>query len=146
LDEFSTAIQELDALPSFQPIKAGFSILGQMQWAQAVAYFKKHNDYIARVRNNVGGHFGRKSGKVAIASLLPDATGSLEVAFNDKGGGAKLFFANEIVATAALRHVPGSTILAKCRRLFRHALVGYRKATWAVDCISAFYLWERFGK
>jgi hypothetical protein len=52
---------------------------------------------------------------VAIANLLPDAAGSLDVVFTDKGGGAKLNFAHEIVATGALRHVPGPTIAAKCR-------------------------------
>jgi hypothetical protein len=146
LHEFSIVIQELDELPSFQPIKVGFDPLAQTHWNRAAAYFKKHHSYIARMRNNVGGHFGKAAGKVAVANLLPDAAGSLDVVFTDKGGGAKLNFAHEIVATGALRHVPGSTIAARCRNLFRHAVVGYRKATWAVDSITASYLWERFGR
>lgn len=146
LHEFATAIQELDQLPSFQAIKADFNVVVAKHWVSAVVYFKDHANYIARMRNNVGGHFGRASAKAAIAHLLPDAAGSLEVIFTNRGGGAKLFFANEIVATGALYHVPGSCVSAKSRRLVRHALVAFRKATRAVDCIVYAYLWERFGR
>lgn len=146
LYEFATLIRELDELPSFQSIRAKFDAVAERQWERATTYFHKYNRYVARLRNNVGGHFGSEAGESAIKSLLPDAVGSLEVRFTDKGGGATLFFATEIAATGTLRHVPGATIPAKARRLVRHALVAYRWATRAVDCIAVYYLWERFGK
>jgi hypothetical protein len=90
LHEFTKAIQELDKLPSFQPIKVGFDSAARVHWSRAVVYFKKHDSYIARLRNNVGGHFAKPSAKEAISHLLPDATGSLEVIFTSDGGGAKL--------------------------------------------------------
>jgi hypothetical protein len=145
LHEFSEVIRELDRLPSFQRIKAGFDSDVLNFWMGAVTYFNKHDSYIARLRNNVGGHFGMDAAKVAIRNLLPDASGGIEVTFTDKGGGAKLLFAHEIVATGALGHVPGPNIQAKSRRLVLRALVAYRKATRAVDCIAVAYLWDRFG-
>jgi hypothetical protein len=121
-------IRELDDFPAFQPVKAEFDVKARIHWDRAVNYFRKHYNYIARMRNNVGGHFGKAAGKSAITHLLPDAIGSLEVIFTEHGGGARLLFATEIVATGALYHVPGSTIEAKSRGLTRHALVAYRKA------------------
>jgi len=146
LHEFATVLRELDQLPSFQPIRARFDVVARTHWTHAVAYFQKNDRYIARIRHHVGGHFGINAAELAIENLLPEAVGALEVFFTQKGGGAKLFFANEIAATGTLRHVRGDTIPARARRLVCHALVAYRKAVWAVDCIAASYLWERFGK
>jgi len=139
LHEFSEVIQQLDGLQDFQRIKSGFDDEVGKHWKNSVEYFKRQHAYIARLRNNVGGHFGRSAAKVAIANLMPDASGGLEVTFTDHGGGAKLFFAHEIVATGALGHVPGGTIQAKSRKLVLRALVAYRKATRAVDCIAVAY-------
>jgi hypothetical protein len=146
LHEFSEVIQKLDGLREFQRIKGGFDDDVGKHWNASVRYFKAQHGYIARLRNNVGGHFGKSAAMVAIANLMPDASGGLEVTFTDHGGGAKLFFAHEIVATGALGHVQGANIQAKSRKLVRRALVAYRKATWAVDCIAVSYLWNRFGR
>ncbi len=146
LYEFAAVIRELDQMPSFQIIRAEFDAVAERQWKRAVTYFQKYDRYVARLRNNVGGHFGSEAGESAIKNLLPDAVGRLEVRFTDRGGGATLFFATEIAATGTLCHVPGATIPAKARRLVRHALVAYRCATRAVDCIAVYYLWERFGR
>jgi hypothetical protein len=100
---------------------------------------------VKRLRNNVGGHFGRAAGEEALKHLLPDAAGCIEVRFSKTGGGAKLGFTTELAATGTLCHVPGSSIPAKARRLYRHALVGYRMAVRAVDCVTVMYLWDRFG-
>ncbi len=146
LYEFAMLIKELDEMASFQVIRGRFDAIAGRQWDRATAYFEKYSRYVVRLRNNVGGHFGSNAGESAIKNLLPDAVGSLEVRFTDKGGGAALYFATEIAATGTLRHVPGATIPAKARRLVRHALVAYRHATRAVDCIAVYYLWDRFGK
>jgi hypothetical protein len=146
LHEFAIAIERLDQYPSFQPIKAVFHALSKKHWNRAVKYFRKHKSYIARLRNNVGGHFGPEAAKSAISHLLPDVVGTIEVTFTNGGGGAKLLFAHEIAATGALYHVPGADTAAKSRRLIRQAVVGYRKAIWAVDCIGVEHLWDRFGR
>jgi len=145
LHEFAATLYEIDALPSFQPIKKAFDTTALRHWTRSVAYFTKHSGYIARVRNNVGAHFGRKAATIAISNLLPDSVGSLEVVFTVRGGGGKLHFAHELVATGTLRHIPGASSTARARKLVRHALVSYRKATWAVDCIAVFHLWNKFG-
>lgn len=147
LFEFGALILELDQMPAFQDVRKKFDAVAEGQWERAASYFQKYDRYVKRLRNNVGGHFGSQAGELAIKNLLPDAVGSLEVRFTDMGkGGATLFFATEIAATGTLCHVPGATVPAKARRLLRHALVAYRWATRAVDCITVYYLWERFGK
>jgi hypothetical protein len=146
LYEFAAVIRELDQMPSFQIVRAKFDSGAERQWKGATTYFRKYNRYVARLRHNVGGHFGSEAGESAIKSLLPDAVGSLEVRLTDKGGFPTMFFATEIAATGMLSHVPGATIPAKVRRLLRHAFVAYRWAMRAVHCIAVYYLWERFGK
>jgi hypothetical protein len=146
LHEFADTLQKLNQLPSFQPIKARFDKVSRIHWARAIAYFHKSGSYIARIRNQVGGHFGAKGGQSAVECLLPDASGAIELILTDNGGGAKLLFATELVATRTLRQVPGPTSTARARKLVRHAVVGYRKAVWAVDCITVNYLWDRFGR
>jgi len=145
LHEFSTVLYQLDQLSSFQPIRARFDPLAETYWARAISYFRKYDAYIARLRHHVGGHFGQKAAELAIKNLSGDSVGAIEVAFYVKGAGAKLLFAKEVVATGTLRHVPGKTIPEKARRLVRHAVVAYRKAAWAVDCVTKTYLWDRFG-
>jgi hypothetical protein len=146
LHEFASVLSEIDQLPSFQVVRAGFSTTSQRHWPRALTYFRRHERYIARIRHNVGGHFGKQAAALALANLLPNALGKLEIALYGQGGGAKLFFTNEIAATATLLHVRGTNSEAKARRMIRHALVAFRHATFAVDCITANYLWDRFGK
>jgi len=111
-------------------------------------YFKKQHKKIARVRHHVGGHFGLQAAQHAIESLLPEASGSLEIAlYHHGGGGAKLKFASEIAATAMVRNVTtGRDVQEKVRHLIRMALLAYRHAVRAVDCVTVAYLWDRFGK
>jgi hypothetical protein len=144
--EFATILDDLDQLPSFQAIRARFDQTAERIWKQSLRYFRAHKQYITRMRHHVGGHFGKQAAKLAIENLLPDAIGSMEVAFYDGGGGAKLFFASELAATAALRNVRASTSQAKARKMLRHSLVAYRHAAWAVDCITTTYLWDKFGR
>lgn len=72
LYEFAALIRELDQMPSFQIIRAKFDAVAERQWKRAVTYFQKYNRYVARLRNNVGGHFGSEAGESAIKNLLPD--------------------------------------------------------------------------
>ncbi len=146
LHEFTGDLDELDRLPAFQPIRARFHKAAQRNWARALTYFQRHDRYIARMRHNVGGHFGKQAADAAVHNLLKDAVGSIEiVVYGPRAAGAKLHFANEIAATAALRNIPGSSSQTKARKMMRRAIIGYRHAVRAVDCIIANYLWQRFG-
>ena len=51
-----------------------------------------------------------------------------------------MFVANEIAATAALRNVKGANSEVKARTMMRHAVVAYRYAARAVDCVIVTYL------
>jgi hypothetical protein len=145
LYEFGEVLQSLEDLPSFIPVKARFSAMARKHWTHSIDYFRKYDRYVARLRNNVGGHFRKQAGMFAIEHFRPEVTGKLEVAFYGGGGGAKLFFADEIAATSALRQVSGKTSEVRARKLVRHSLVAYRQAVRAVDCIVGEYLWDRFG-
>jgi hypothetical protein len=147
LFEFTCVLEELELLPSFQPIRARFSDIAEYHWKRALKYFGKHKQYVQRMRHHVGGHFGKQAAQLAIRSIHSDSIGSLEIAFYSWGkGGAKLFFANELAATATLRHVSGENSDSKARKLVRHSIIAYRYAVRAVDCIIATHVWNRFGK
>jgi hypothetical protein len=146
LHEFAVTLQELDRLPSFQALKSKFSKTALSHWTRAIDYFRKYEKNIARIRHHAGGHFRKPAGAQAIDHLQSDALGCLEVADYAKGGGAKLFFAHELAATAVVENVRGKTVAAKASKLLRYAVVGYRHSAWAVDCITSTYLWPRFGK
>jgi hypothetical protein len=145
LVEFSEALRLLNAWSEFDSIKQSFGPDAQSIWTRSVTYLDRH-DYFKLIRNDIGGHFGSKAARYAIENFLPFASGAMEVNLYGRRGGAKLMFASEIAATALMRHLKGRTSQAKVQRLFRRVLVAYRHAVWAVDCISVFYLWDRFGK
>ena len=146
LHEFGEVLRDLENLPSFAPVKAHFSPMALRHWVRAIDCFQKYDRYVARLRNNVGGHFRRQAGIFAIENFWPDVTGKLELVHYGDGGGAKLFFATGIATTATLRQVSGATSAAKARKLVRHSVVAYRHAVWAVNCIVNDYLWDRFGQ
>jgi len=145
LHEFTIALDELDRLPSFQPVRSAFNEVAQYHWARALKYFRKHESYVARMRHHVGGHFGKQAADLAVRNLDSGSIDSIEIVSYGSAGGAKLLFASEIAATATLRNIKGDSSQAKARKMMRRAIVGYRHAVWAVDCIIRFYLWDRFG-
>jgi hypothetical protein len=145
LHEFTNILSELDQLPSFGSIRARFNETSERHWVRALVYLRKHERYVARMRHHVGGHFGKQAAVLAVENLVADQVGSVEIALYGAGGGAKLFFASEIAVTALLKNVRGDTSLEKARRMIRHAIVAFRHAVRAVDCITAHYLWQRFG-
>lgn len=147
LHEFTNVLEGLGKLPGFQLVRAQFNRETERYWVRALRYFQKHKRYVERMRHNVGGHFGKQAAQSALQNLVPEAFGSLELAFYSwGGGGAKLRFAKEIAATATLRNVRGGTTDLKARKMMRHALVAYNYAVQATYCVTSCYLWERFGK
>lgn len=147
LYEFAEALNDLDQVPEFVPIRAAFNTMATRHWTRALQHFRRHASTITRVRHHVGGHFGRRAAELAVQNLLPDAIGAIEVAlYSQRGGGAKLGFASEIAATALIRNLKGRDSQTKVRKLVRMAVVAYRHAVRAVDCITVVYLWDRFGK
>ncbi len=147
LHEFADALQSTDSIDGFCIIRRELDRPAREQWQRAIEFFKKHESTIARARHHVGGHFGLQAARHAIENFAPSASGSIEIKlFSDRRGGAKLGFASEIAATALVRNVAGSDVQRRVRRLIRIAVVGYRYAVRAVDCITGYYLWDRFGR
>jgi hypothetical protein len=113
-------------------VPALFDGMADRHWRRALRYFRKNRRYLERIRHHVGGHFGKQGASLAVENFVPDAIGSVEMAFYDTTSGeATLLFASEIAATAILRNVPGKDSQAKVRRMIRHALAAYRHAAWA---------------
>src|SRR4051812_48219649 len=79
LHEFSALLHDLDHMPAFRVIHSEFDPTVSREWRRAVTYFGKYDRYVKRLRNNVGGHFGRAAGEEAVKNLLPDAVGCIEV-------------------------------------------------------------------
>ena len=84
----------------------------------------------------------------ATKNVDPDATGKLEITFHPsgRGGGAKLYYAGELAATAFTRKLPGvkprEEEIADAIRMMRD---GYAHATRSMHALIILFLWERFG-
>jgi hypothetical protein len=145
--EFAEAIRLLDQSPDFKAIKSRFPGWARRQWTEAVKFFSRHERLLKDVRNDIGGHFGIKAAKYAIANSHADAVGKLQVI--DIGGPRARFYLNfvgEIVAVASLRHLTGTTSAQRFSGLLRILVVSFRHSTRCVNAIIATYLWERFGR
>ncbi len=150
LEECSDALVNVDQCPSFNRIKSRPKGKGGNWdlWDAAIVFFRQNRDFIKKVRNDIGGHFGRTASRHALQHLEPTATGIIEVAADQQGKGAdvKLHFAGEIAATATLRHLEGSDVSDRLLKLIETTKEGYGHATKAVQTLAAHYLFERFGR
>ena len=106
LVEFAETLRLLDKCTEFQGVKARFGTEIAMYWPKALRFFDKHEALLESVRNDIGGHFGQKAAIYAKDNLDPTAVGKIEAKYMET---IHLHFAGEIAASAALRHLPGST-------------------------------------
>ena len=143
LVEFAETVRLLNECDEFQSIKEGFDKDIRPYWDKAVRFFQRHEQFFKRVRNDIGGHFGSGAATFAVKSLSPEAVGKLEVRKDET---VRLHFVGELVATATLRHLFGSSNQHKFQRLLRRTLLGFRHATRCSHCVTVGYLWERFGR
>lgn len=141
--EFAETIRLLNECYDFQPVKSGFDKSIRPYWDESVRFFQRHERLLKSVRNDIGGHFGLTAAQFAVNSLSPDAVGSIELR---KDRTVRLHFVGELVATATLRHLHGSTNEQKFSRLLRIIVAGFRHATRSCHCVAFGYLWDRFGQ
>lgn len=116
--------------------------------SDALAFFDDHHSLLKNLRNAVGGHFNDAAAAQATASVDPDVVGRLEVIFDiaRRGGGPKLHYAGEIVATAFVKSLPGvkprQEEIEDAIRMIRD---GYAHATKSMHALIILFLWDRFG-
>jgi hypothetical protein len=148
--EFAEAIRLLDQLDDFRQIKQAFDAASRKKWEKAVRFFKKYERFVKAVRNDIGGHFGPKAAKYAIANFRTDVQGKFELTrYDTRGAGMRVYFAGEIAATATFRNLPGEETKeasgVRYRRLLRIVTTGWKYGTQSTNCIAAHYLWARFA-
>jgi hypothetical protein len=141
LVEFAEGLRLLDESREFNGIKASFpSEIGE-RWNAAVVFFKDNKDFLQKIRNDIGGHFGEEAARFTISHVDANAIGKIEI----RGKQIYLHFAGELAATAAARHLPGRDSQQKFSALMKKCVAGYKQATTCVHSIVAIYLWDKFG-
>jgi hypothetical protein len=142
LVEFAEGLRLLDESKEFNGIKASFPPDIGERWNAAVAFFKDNKDFLQKIRNDIGGHFGEEAARFTISHLDTDAVGKMEI----RGRHIHLHFAGELAATAAARHLPGRDGQQKFGALMKKCVAGYKQATTCVHSIAVIHLWARFGR
>lgn len=147
--EFAEAIRHLELCPEFGLIASELTKEKEIdrRWRRASAFFKRKENTLKLVRNDIGGHFGLEAARFACQNLVSDAVDGIEMADpSTNRGRVFLRFSGEIVSTALLRHAWGLSREHKIKRLISIARLGYRHATRSVHCIVFCFLWEKFGR
>jgi|ERR1700722_3263463 hypothetical protein len=143
--EFAEALRLLNETDGFRPILASFGASAEAKWSESVQYFRQHERFWKEIRNDVGGHFGERAAQFAVRNFLSDASGLIEIQWDDRSesGDCILGFASEIAATGLLRHLPGPTLEERTKSLFDRVVDAYGHAIVAVECIVLRHLWPR---
>ena len=114
----------------------------------ALAFFTSNHKLLKELRNAVGGHFSAAAAESATKNVESDATGKIEITFDPygRGGGAKLYYAGELAATAFTRNLPGVKPRgAEIADAIKMMSEGYAHATRSMHALIILFLWERFG-
>lgn len=148
LNEFAQCLRLLSGCTELQVVKRQWSAPRKREWEDAVSFFRSKESILKKVRNDIGGHFGREAALYAVEHLEPTSVGKIEIDFNPMhSANMKFHFVAEIAATAFTRHLPGDDTEEKVQWLFNEVLVpGYGHATESVQVLAALELWPRFGK
>lgn len=143
--EFAEALRLLNGTEAFQPILAEFSPVAQTNWVECVEYFKNSERFWKEIRNDIGGHFGEKAAQFAVENFLSDASGLIEIQWDERSqvGDCILGFSSEIAATGLLRHLPEATLEERTKNLFGRVAEAYGHAIIAVECLVLEHLWPR---
>lgn len=143
--EFAEALRLLGSTAGFDSVLAGFAMPTKAIWLESVEYFSQHERFWREIRNDVGGHFGETAARFAVEHFLSDATGSIEIQWDDRSntGDCVLAFASEIAATALLKRLPEETLEGRTLNLFSRVVDAYSHAILAVHCLIREHLWPR---
>ena len=67
--EFVEAVKMLNDNENFRLIKETFDDASKSEWDAATRYLRSQKEYLKKVRNDFGGHFGYKAGKYTVEKL-----------------------------------------------------------------------------
>lgn len=145
LHEFAEAIPLLDREPEFADIRARFTVDQRTAWDKSVRAFGRHRDYIEKIRDDFGGHFGVAPAWHAVNDL-PATAVALEFQHNreKRTTNTRHKYASEIVAIGMGRHKRGDTSHDHFRLMARLALVGFSHAARCVHFLSDHYILPQF--
>ncbi len=73
LVEFAETVRLLDECDVFKPIKKGLDKKIRPYWSGAVRFFRQHEPFLKKVRNDIGGHFGSMAADCAVRHVGPEA-------------------------------------------------------------------------
>jgi hypothetical protein len=148
LREFAECFDELRECPEFK--KASEDDVEVAKTLQdAIHFFSANIRQLRKVRNDIGGHFGKEAAQHAVENLDPKGSSKIEFIL-DKVGQPKdprLHYAGDIAAAALSRSLPGKDLAAEVEHFIQTVLVSaYTHATQVVQVFIAIDLAHRFGK
>jgi hypothetical protein len=151
LDEFCSAVHQLNASPEWKGIRKNFDRDTEKRWQGAVSFLASHRTEWSELRDLIGGHFLPRAAQYAIDNMRPTSVGKIELVVNreENTAGIRLLFAEEIVATA-LKYALGpgqhsDEELAKyVNGLFTTVLEAVNEAVKVGHTIAAVFILQRF--
>lgn len=147
LREFSDCFHKLEQGPEFAVACKDAEAAPILR--AATEFFKKNGQFLQRIRNDIGGHFGEKAAEYAVFNLDPNVVSKIELISDASGrpNDPRLHFAGEIAAAALARHLPGKDLQHEVEHLIQNVLIdAYTHATNVVQVFVATHLMSRFGK
>lgn len=151
LDEFAGALNQINANAEWKKIRRSFDSETKKLWDDALKYFSVNRPKWRELRNWIGGHFLEKAAAFAVDNFKNDATGTIEIVMDreQKKGGIRLLYAQEIVATAMRQGLgpgehPDEEFRTYINGLFTVMTTAVNEAVKAVHIIAVFFVVDRF--
>jgi hypothetical protein len=126
LREFAEAVPKLEDELAFAEIRSRFGPKEKRQWDKSVAFFRRRYQYLQKIRNDFGGHFGFSPAWHAVQNLTSTAI-AIEYERNSvrRTIAMRHKYVGEIVAVGMGHHKRGETSRDHFRLMFRLALTGW---------------------
>lgn len=151
LDEFCSAVQQINKSPGWKQIRAKFDRETEKRWDSAVKFLTNNRPKWNDLRDQMGGHFKEASAKFAIENIRPTATGKIELVVHreEQTAGIRFLFAEEVVAVALKQMLgPGQhtdeELGAYLNGLFSVLMKGVNEAVKIGHTIAIVFVVNRF--
>lgn len=151
LDEFSSAVQQINKSPEWKNIRAKFDPEMEKRWDSAVKFLTNNRSKWNDLRNQIGGHFKEAAAKYAIDNMRPTATGKIEIVIRreEQTAGIRFLFAEELVAVALKQMLgPGQhtddELKAYLNGLFTVLMEGVNEAVKIGHTVAIVFVVNRF--
>jgi hypothetical protein len=114
------------------------------KWNEAVAFFANHRSFIARLRNNIGGHFGESPAIYVVKHSDADSGGSVELDVLGENAALFLPIAGQIAAIGVLQSLPGThENEEKYDEMVNIVIHGWQHASEAARAVVGLYVWPK---